>query len=439
VLSRWQDAGISIIAADLPGRSVASIGLLIADGIKDEPLEFAGLTQLTARVLSDGTANYDVEEYSQAIERLGVNVGVSAGWSTINFNLTGPVERLAAGSELLAESLFTPRLEAETILHRRHERVEQQRTQSSRQGTRANSAIRRVLYAPTERHSRSESGDEVTNAGLEPEQVYALHAQWLTRPRALVVAGDLARVNLDAIVARLSVGVGAELWQAPESQQLPVRAERRRTLLIDRPGAAQSTVLIAHRGPLNSDPDFAALNAVGNVLGGSFNSRLNHQLRQVKGYTYGASGSFNMGGDSGALRASAEVRTDATAPAVADAVNEILRLQRDGVTDAEGHDALMYLIGSFATSLETPYAIGNAARMIVTQGLPDDHHTRLREQYAALTTGDLNTAATRHIDAERLAVVIEGDLATFSAELDEALLGEATVVTADQLNGYDEL
>jgi predicted Zn-dependent peptidase len=190
---------------------------------------------------------------------------------------------------------------------------------------------------------------------------------------------------------------------------------------------------MGHRGPTRATPDYAAVTTLGAILGGSFNSRLNHQLREVRGFAYGASASFDMGLESGELRVSTDVRTDATATAVDDAVAEVRRLHADGVTADESREALTYQIGSFAVNLETPGAVGGALTTIVNNNLSDDYHTRLRAELTTLGQADLDTAASTHIHPEQMNVVVEGDLATFRADIEAAGLGAVSVLDAADL------
>jgi predicted Zn-dependent peptidase len=250
----------------------------------------------------------------------------------------------------------------------------------------------------------------------------------------MVIAGDLDQLDVDTIAARLTAaGLRSETSDVTPGPDPAGRV----VVLIDRPGAAQSSVLLGHRGPKRDNPDYAAITTTGAVLGGSFNSRLNHRLREETGVAYGAQASFDMGKYSGELRARSEVRTDATSSAVLDAVEEIRRLHADGVGVDEARDALAYQVGVFAASLETPNAIAGALTTIVNHGLPDDYYGRLRTQLTTLGKADLNAAARNYLDPSRLNIVIEGDLAMFRDDLEAAGLGEVRVLDTDALTAIE--
>lgn len=427
---RWRAGGVDVVAAHLPGRALATISLQLRGGAAHEPASVAGLAHLTTRLLAEGTTSHSAEEFALAVEARGVNIGVSAGWNTVGVNLSGPVDRLTEASALLAESFLHPRLDSDDIVRLRTERVESQEIQWANPGTRAGAALRRLLHGPAGRYAVTEAGNPLTNARIEPDQLRMTHAEWVATAGTLIVAGDLDQLDVDAIAAALDAG-GEHVRPNRVPANEPPAGHR--LVLVDRPGAAQSNILMGHRGPTRATPDFAAITTVGAILGGTFNSRLNHQLREVRGFAYGASASFDMGLESGELRVSANVRTDATATAVLDAVEEIRRLHADGVGLDESRDALAYQVGSFAVNLETPGAVGRALNTLVTHGLPDDYHTRLRIELTRLAKTDLDAAALTHLRPDSLDVVIEGDLAVVMTELDAAGLGEATVVDADEL------
>lgn len=428
---RSQAAGGQIVCADQPGRPLAAVSVILPGGAGVESIESAGLSQLTGRALSEGTTARDAEAFSLAVEALGMNVGVSTSWDTVTLSVGGPATRVAEAAQLLAEAFFSPALDSDDLIRLRTERVESQQLRWSRPGTAAGAAFRRALHGADTRYGWLESGDPASNAALEPEQVRWLHARWLETAATLVVSGDLSLLDLDTLATTL-LGTQAGRNLPALTKLRPLETDRSVTL-IDRPGAAQSSIVFGHRGPARWTPDFGALTTTAAVLGGSFNSRLNTQLRQVKGYSYGASAGFDMHRYTGELRGHTEVRTDATAPAVCDAVAEFLTLHTDGVTEHEAREALDYQIGAFATTLETPGAISRALATIVVNDLPDDYYSTLRTQLTNLGKQDLDRMAREHFDPSRLSVVVEGDLATFADELAEADLGPTTVLRADEL------
>ena len=153
----------------------------------------------------------------------------------------------------------------------------------------------------------------------------------------------------------------------------------RRIVLVDRPGSVQSTLRLGHTAPHRSHPDYVPMTLGAIVLGGAFTSRLNHLLREVRGYTYGIRSEYGLSRRFGRFVTSAGVQTAVTAPALVDAVGEIARTQADGVTEPELAVARDWRAGQLSVGLQTPRAYASALATLVVHDLPDDYHARLRE------------------------------------------------------------
>jgi predicted Zn-dependent peptidase len=209
---------------------------------------------------------------------------------------------------------------------------------------------------------------------------------------------------------------------------VPVR-DGRRVVLVDRPGSVQSTLRIGHRAPERATPDYVPMTLAATVLGGAFTSRLNHLIREVKGYSYGIRGSYAMTRRFGRFEVSAGVQTAVTVPAIVDTLGEIDRTAQDGVTEAELEVARRWRAGQLTVEMQTSGSIAGALSTLVVHGLPDDYYATLRADYLAATVENVSAAAGRHLHPEGLTLVIEGDAAAIRDELTAAGIGE--LVDAD--------
>lgn len=162
----------------------------------------------------------------------------------------------------------------------------------------------------------------------------------------------------------------------------------------------------------------------GTVLGGAFTSRLNHLIREVRGYTYGIRGDFASSRRFGRFAVSSGVQTAVTAPALTEAVGEISRTQSGGVTEEELAVARSWRAGQLSVELQTPRAIAAALVTLVVHDLPDDYHARLREALLAADVDQVSAAAATHLHPESLTLVVEGDAAVIRDELAATGLGE---------------
>jgi predicted Zn-dependent peptidase len=211
---------------------------------------------------------------------------------------------------------------------------------------------------------------------------------------------------------------------------LPVTAPQdRRIVLVDRPAAVQSTLRLGHAAPHRSHADYVPMLLAATVLGGAFTSRLNHLIREVRGYTYGIRSTFDQSRRFGQFVVRASVQTGVTAPAVIDTVGEIARTHADGVTDEELAVARAWRAGQLSVDLQTPAAIAGALATLVVHGLPDDYHTTLRAALLAADVDTVSAAAAQHMHPAGLTLVVEGDAAAIRDELAASGLGEVVDAT----------
>jgi predicted Zn-dependent peptidase len=254
----------------------------------------------------------------------------------------------------------------------------------------------------------------------------ALHSDRV-RPdgSVLVLVGDL---NPDKAIDAAEKALGG--WSGPgkDGDVPPIPAlEPGPLMLVDRPGSVQSTLRIGHRSPERATPDYVPMTLAATVLGGAFTSRLNHLIREVKGYTYGIRGSYAMSRRFGRFEVAAGVQTAVTVPAITDTVGEIARTQLDGVTEDELSVARSWRAGQLSVEMQTPGAIVGALSTLVLHGLPDDYYPKLRQQYLEATVEQVSEAAARHLSVDGLTLVVEGDGEAVRAELAE--FGELTEST----------
>jgi len=195
-----------------------------------------------------------------------------------------------------------------------------------------------------------------------------------------------------------------------------------------RPGAVQTELRIGHVGLPRRTPDFYAVQVMGAILGGLFNSRLQMNLREDKGYTYGIGAGFDMRRAAGPFSVRTAVQTPATVPSISETLSELRRIRETEVTPAELAAARDYLIGVFPLRFETPGAVVGALGGLYVQGLPDDELTRYRAAVDAVSVADVHKAARDHIHIDRLAIVAVGDFDTVGADLEAAGFGELEVI-----------
>ncbi|TYB35898.1 insulinase family protein [Micromonospora sp. AP08] len=420
---RRSAAGGQVVAAHLPGQNLAVALLLLDGGAGREPVGKEGLGGVLAKSLEEGTAQRDATAYALAIEALGTELVTGLDWDSFQVSVQVPVDRLGAAVELLTEAVRTPKLDPADVRRVRDDEATALRMDWATPGPRADAVLRADLFGADNRWGRPLYGDPESVAALDVDDVTVFHSEWFIRPGTLIVAGDLDRIDLDALAATVFTGAGGAAADkgGPIEVALP---ERRRIILVDRPGSVQSTLRLGHPSPHRAHPDHVPMTLAGTVLGGAFTSRLNHLLREVRGYTYGIRGDFASSRRFGRFAISSGVQTAVTAPALVEAVGEVSRTRLTGVTEDELAVARFWRAGQLSVELQSPRAIASALTTLVVHDLPDDYHARLREALLAATVEEVSAAAAAHLHPESLTLVVEGDSAVIRDELVAAGLGE---------------
>ncbi len=424
--------GLQVVVTPMAGRELVTASLVIRNGAADEPSALGGATVLGARGLTEGTELHDAIALSDAAERLGASLHAEAGWDATSAGLDVPASRLAPAMELLAEVVLRPSF-PESEMHRlREERLTDLLQARADPRRRAEEAFVSSIYAASSPYHRPAGGSSETVALLEPDHLRAVHERaFHPAQSALVVVGDVEPEDALGIAESL---LGA--WQGPAggptANAAPIDATsavaERFVRVVHRAGSVQTEIRIGHPGLARSSPDFHAVSVMSMILGGLFNSRLNRNLREEKGYTYGASAGFDLRRAPGPFSARAAVNSEATVPALREFFAELERIRETAVTDDELRAARDFLVGVFPLRFETPGPVAGSLAGLFVHRLPDDELARYREAIEAVTTADVQRVAQEHIRPDRAAVVLVGDHDTFGVELDGLALGPLDVI-----------
>ncbi|MGD0017995.1 MAG: pitrilysin family protein [Candidatus Limnocylindrales bacterium] len=431
-------SGLQVLAVHVPGRPLVSANLIFRTGAADEPADLAGATVLTARSMTEGTERYPGLELIEAAERLGSTLHADASWDAFAASVEVAASRLRAALELLDELVARPTFPAEEVARLRDERLNDLLQLRAEPRRRVEQAFSQTIYTAESPYSRLAGGDESTVERLTRDELRTIHRAVLSPDRAaLVVGGDLTGLDVPRMAEEVfgslaRDGSGASGGPgAPLAGRAPVAnpaVDRPIVRLYDRPGSVQSEVRIGHVGLPRRVPDFHAVQVMAAILGGLFNSRLQLNLREEKGYTYGVGAGFDMRRGAGPFGVRMAVQTAVTVPAISEALKELRRMRETLVTDAELALARDYMVGVFPLRFETPGAVVGAIGGLFVNDLPDDELARYRGLVEAVTAQDVRQAAQDHIHPERLAIVLVGDADVVVRDLEAAGFGELEVI-----------
>ncbi len=449
-------SGLQVLAVHVPGRPLVSANLVFRIGSVDEPADLAGATVLAARALTEGTERYPGLELVEAAERLGATLHAEASWDAFAASVEVAASRLRAALQLLDELVERPTFPAEEVARLRDERLNDLLQMRAEPRRRVEQAFSATIYTAESPYSRLAGGDESTVGRLTRDDLIGIHRAVLSPENgALVVGGDLAGIDVPRLaeevlgslasgpsggsgVSGASSGSGPGLSLAGRAPVAVAAVDRPIIRLYDRPGSVQSEVRIGHVGLPRLVPDFYAVQVMAAILGGLFNSRLQLNLREEKGYTYGVGAGFDMRRGAGPFAVRTAVQTAVTVPAISEAVKELHRMRETLVTDAELDVARDYLVGVFPLRFETPGAVVGAIGGLFVHGLPDDELARYRGLVEAVTAENVRKAAADHIHPDRLAIVLVGDAEAVGKDLEAAGLGELEVIHDESPGAVDE-
>jgi predicted Zn-dependent peptidase len=395
-----------------------------------------GLASFVALMIREGAGNRDANALQSELAYLGASLFASADWDNSTVTLRVAKRNLEPALDLMADVVLRPRFATADVRRQRDLRLAGLLQQKDQPRTLATMAFNRALFPAGHPYRRMLGGDSASTAVLDSAMVRVFHDGAYRPLRAtFTVVGDIgdaeARSLLERRFGNWSVG-GAERRPAPVLVAA-TRNQSRRVILVDKPGAAQSVIMVGAPGLERTSPDYAAIQVMNTILGGSFSSRLNTNLRETKGYTYGANSGFQWRPLPGAFIASSDVRTDVTDSSLVEVFKEIRAIRETPVSDAELARAKAYIALGIPGDLESTAQIANQLTALALFNLPLAWLQEYVTAVNAVTAADVQRVARRYIPDDAATVVVVGDLAKIRAGIEALDLGAVSVVTVAEL------
>ncbi|MBP7777993.1 MAG: insulinase family protein [Acidobacteria bacterium] len=402
--------------------------VVLSGASADVPGRF-GAASMTAAMLDEGAAGKAALVLADEVEFLGAELSTTASFDASTVRMSTPAAKLGDALALMAAVALSPDFPADELERLRTERLTGLLQARDDPAALIGLAFPRLLFGPEHRYGTGAGGTETSLKALGVAELKTFHRSHYRPDNAvLIVVGDTTTATLRPLVeARFGSWAADGAAAAP----FPVRASpqpgKRQIFLVDKPGAAQSQIRIGLVGVPRSTPDYIALDVLNTILGGSFTSRLNTNLRETHGYSYGAMSRFDMRRAAGPFFATAGVQTDKTAEALKEffvELNAILTpVPADELARFKNYAALSFA-GEFETNSQLAAKLGELA----TYGLPDDVFADYVGAVQRVTSADLMRVAEQYLLLDRMAVVIVGDRAAIEAPVRATGLGPVTVV-----------
>jgi zinc protease len=424
------DNGMTVLILEdhrLPQISI-SLSIRGGGGLLDPP-ELRGLSLMASQLMREGTATMTSKQISEKVDLLAATIGASSSYSTAGsaFTMSGLTDNFdqwfALGVDIFLHPSF-PADEWAKLKQRQLVGLRQQRTSAQ--------------FLASERFNRAVFGDHpmaavaATAASLEaitPEAMKKWHDERLVPQNTVLgVVGDITAAE---IVPKLKAAFAG--WKRTEYKPvLPASAKPNpelHVMLVNRPGSVQTNIVLGNVGIDRRSPDYFAMNVMNQVLGAGPTGRLFLNLREDKGYTYGAYSAFSAGLLAGSWQATSEVRTDVTEGAMKEFFNELKRLRDEPVLAKELEDKKRLVVASFALSLESPATLLNFAIQRKDYNLPEDYWDTYPAKISAVTAEDVQRVARKYVTLENLQIVAVGDAAKIRPVLEK--YGKVTMYDTD--------
>ena len=382
--------------------------VFLSGGLVD-PADHHGLAQFTAALLREGTATRKSKDIAEQVDALGGTLSANAGLSTFTsvVNASGLVENLDQMFELFADVIRNPKFPQDEVEKYKTRTISQLQFQRSIPQFLAQERFQRAIYGEHPASLISPPLESIKRT--TSEDLARFHSTYYRPNNAiLAIVGD---VTLKEVMPKIERAFGD--WQKGEvpATKIPAAPNQgaAKIYLIDRPGSVQTVLQLGTLGIERIDPDYFALVVANRILGGGPAARLFLNLREDKGYTYGAYSSFGSSKYRGTWVSSSEVRTDVTEGAMKEFMYELKRLREEKVDATELENAKRAIIGGFALDLEQPQSL---LQNIITQKLydmPADYWDTYPQRVAAITAEDVQRVAQKYIDLQHLQIVAVGD------------------------------
>jgi len=400
--------GLKLVVIEQHELPLVDVVLDVRTGGEADPAGKAGTASLAAGMLTEGTTSRTALQIADQAAYLGVRVGAGSGWEQSTVSLHAPTAQLDSALALFTDVALHPAFNSPDLERVRKVRLTALQQIRDRGPAIADRAYATALYGEQHPYGRPLSGSEASVADITRDDLVKFYTTYFHPNNAtLLVVGD---VRPDDIERRALALFGN--WtraDVPTVVENTAPAPKATTLvLIDKPGAAQSSFRLGGIGVPRSTDDYFAIQVMNTILGGSFTSRLMQNLRETHGYTYGAQSGFSMRRSAGPFTASAEVVSAKTDSAFIEFMKE-LRAIRDTVPADELAKAKRYLQLGLPQDFETTGSIAYQMLPLVTYGIPLDFYDTAVQKIGAVTQADVQRVAREYVNPDRLTIVIVGD------------------------------
>jgi zinc protease len=426
--------GLPVWIVEMREVPVVNVSLILKSGAAADPTGRFGVASYTAAMLDEGAGTRSALELADAIDALGASLSTGSSYDASSVRLHTLASKLDAALPLMADVALRPTFPQTEMDRLRAERLTSLLQLRDNASQLAAAAFSRLLYGAPHRYGTGAAGTEASNTALTAADLRAFHAaHYQPRNAHLLVVGDVTAAVLPTLEQTFGAwrnGAGA----AAPTPALPAASgpKTRQIYLVDKPGSAQSQIRIGTIGVARNTADYHVIDVANTLLGGSFSSRLNMNLREDKGYSYGAFSQFQMRAAPGPFLAQAGVQTDKTMESLVEFFKELDGMSRpvpaDELTRARNLEAL-----SFPGAFETTQDMAGQLIDLVVYDLPETFFNEFVPKIQAVSSADIERIGRTFMPSNALLVVVVGDLSKIEKPIRDANFGSVSVVKAEDV------
>jgi zinc protease len=422
--------GLTLILDERRNLPLVAANLVFRTGSDANPLDKPGLANFVAAMLDEGTSTKNALQIADEVAQLGASLSTGSSMDATTVSGRSLAKNFPATLNLMADVVLRPSFPAEEIDRQRASRLGQLVQQRDNPAQVAAQVMAAALYGDRHPYGFTEIGTEASVKAITRDDMTAFWKQNLVpNNAALVVSGDISMDELRVFAEKAFAG-----WQQGTAVRpalgMPTTTQAK-VVLVDKPGSEQTQVRVATIGAARSSPDFRPMQVMNMTLGGMFSSRINMNLREEHGYTYGANSQFTFRRAAGPFQVASGVRTDVTGPALTEIFKEIRGIAAKPMSGDELGSAKTSMVNSLPGAFETTLdAVGNFSNVYVYD-LGLDYYTKYADAVNAVTAEQALAMAQKYLGSERLIVIAVGDRGAIEPQLRKLNLGKVEIRNAD--------
>jgi zinc protease len=404
--------GLELRIAQRHELPILTVDLVVKSGETQAPDGKDGLASLAASMLDEGTTSRSAMQLAGELAEMGASLTAGADLETTTISVTTLTRHQSRALDLYADVIVHPSFPAAELDRLKLQRLAQLKARADDPELTALAVFPRLIYGPRHPYGRPDLGTPETVKSITRDDAAAFYRRIMVPGNAaLVVVGDTLPDKIaSALESRLHTLTPGPVPKPPALEPRPPDPRDRPVYLIDKPAAAQSVLTVGRIGAARKSPDYHALTVMNSVLGGQFASRINRNLREDKGYSYGASSSFSFYRGPGPFEAGGTVQTTVTKESLIELFKELTAITGTRpITDDELLFAKERLILGFPRRFETTFGVAGQLATLVADELPDDELDRYQTRIEAVSAVDVNRVATLYVRPESMTTLIVGD------------------------------